>query len=582
MFTSLIFSTLTLNMKPSIIRRSRPIVMNTDWSYTMLIDALHHDQIKEARILPSAIIQSLTNDGIHSSQLLPTQVASVAEKFVNNGIDIAFVSPSAVSGLVNSVLSFLPLVIGFFIISSVLGRSQQFGVMNAMQQNNAPSIVENVNTTFADVAGCDGAKEELMEIVNFLNDPSVFIRAGARVPKGVLLEGPPGTGKTLLARAVAGEANVNFIPTTASSFVEMYVGLGAARVRSLFAGAKNNAPCIIWIDEIDAVARTRNSGPQSSGGNEERETTLNELLSAMDGFESDTGIVVLAATNRADVLDDALIRPGRFDRRILVDLPNKKGRTDILKVHSKNKIIEDDVLLEDIADQTSGFSGAKLESLMNEAAIRAARQNRTIIKTADIQGAIDRVLMGLEKPISESPKTLERVAIHEIGHAIVGHFIEESEDRIRKITIIPRSSGAGGFTSFSQSEDTNVDGLYTREYLFAQIVILMGGRAAEELVLGKNTISTGASNDLMRAESLARDMISKWGFGNTLIAYDYSKQMSIKTSESIDEQIEDLIDDAYSRATSILNSNKMLLLNVSKKLVKEKTIDAKMFYELVD
>ena len=569
-------------MKPSIIRRSRPIVMNTDWSYTMLIDALHHDQIKEARILPSAIIQSLTNDGIHSSQLLPTQVASVAEKFVNNGIDIAFVSPSAVSGLVNSVLSFLPLVIGFFIISSVLGRSQQFGVMNAMQQNNAPSIVENVNTTFADVAGCDGAKEELMEIVNFLNDPSVFIRAGARVPKGVLLEGPPGTGKTLLARAVAGEANVNFIPTTASSFVEMYVGLGAARVRSLFAGAKNNAPCIIWIDEIDAVARTRNSGPQSSGGNEERETTLNELLSAMDGFESDTGIVVLAATNRADVLDDALIRPGRFDRRILVDLPNKKGRTDILKVHSKNKIIEDDVLLEDIADQTSGFSGAKLESLMNEAAIRAARQNRTIIKTADIQGAIDRVLMGLEKPISESPKTLERVAIHEIGHAIVGHFIEESEDRIRKITIIPRSSGAGGFTSFSQSEDTNVDGLYTREYLFAQIVILMGGRAAEELVLGKNTISTGASNDLMRAESLARDMISKWGFGNTLIAYDYSKQMSIKTSESIDEQIEDLIDDAYSRATSILNSNKMLLLNVSKKLVKEKTIDAKMFYELVD
>ena len=545
------------------------------WSYTSLVGHIADGTISSASLLPDASLRILDTDGVrHASQLLPLQVTKVLDAFASNHVDVSIVTPTATSVFLRQILDLVPvLVLGFLFLS--VTQPQGGGVTNMLARMNptanGPDVVDDVDTTFDDIAGLTTAKEELQEVVTFLQDPSFFTACGARSPKGVLLEGPPGTGKTLLARAVAGEANASFIPVTASSFVEMYVGLGAARVRALFARAQECAPCIVWIDEIDAVARKR-SGPSQGGGgggNEERETTLNELLSAMDGFSPSDGVVILAATNRVDVLDDALLRPGRFDRRVPVTLPDAAERESILRVHSRNKVLDREVDLSSIARQTTGFSGAELSNLMNEAAIRTARRRDTVVTQDDIVDALERVTVGLPRSSALSTDVRERVAVHEMGHAIVGTAMEEYDDVLR-VTIVPRTSGAGGFTSFTSDEQRGVDGLYTKDYLKAQLAVLLAGRAAEALVLGEETVSVGASGDIQRAQRLSEQMVMEWGMGQRIPANEVRGSESL---ERIDSEIEALMDDAYTTATSMLNAQRASLLSLVQDLLQEDTLD---------
>lgn len=544
------------------------------WSYSRMVTSLNEGHISNAFIFPDSHMRTLDTGGVvHDVQLFPMQVSNVLDRFADAGVDVTLVPPSTLVTVLRTTLDSLPFLFLLFVTLSMFGR---MGPMLArMDPNNvvgggAPDVVKDVTTTFDDVAGLSTAKEELFEVVECLRDPERFAASGARTPRGCLLEGPPGTGKTLLARAVAGEANASFIATTASSFVEMYVGLGAARVRSLFKRAQECSPCIVWIDEIDAVARQRGgSGP--GGGNEERETTLNELLSAMDGFAGDTGVVVLAATNRADVLDEALLRPGRFDRRIPVTLPEVQEREDILRVHTRDKTLASDVDLGALSRQTPGFSGAELENLMNEAALRALRRSDIVIQRDDVADALDRVTVGLPRNSTQSFDVRERVAVHEAGHAIVGQAIEEF-DNVSRVTIVPRSSGAGGFTSFTPNESRNVNGLYTRDYLEAKLAVLLAGRASEALVLGEDTISVGASNDLQRARSLAEKMTVEWALDGSVLR-DTSDGVSEHTLRRIDERVESLLDKAYSRATSILNANRGEVLRLVRRLLEEDTVD---------
>merc|ERR1719327_629504 len=391
--------------------------------------------------------------------------------------------------------------------------------MGSIGQSKSKIQMEpQTGVTFDDVAGAEGAKLELNEVVDFLKDPTKFNRVGAKSPRGVLLEGPPGTGKTLLARAIAGEAGVPFTSASGSEFVEMFVGVGASRVRDLFGQAKKNAPCIVFIDEIDAIGRQRAGGAgggMGGGGNDEREQTLNQILTEMDGFDGNAGVIVIAATNRADVLDAALLRPGRFDRRVPVDLPDRDGRLAILKVHSRGKPIADGVDLDIVAKRTIGFSGASLANLMNEAAIVAARRDKTEISYDEIDFSIDRLTVGMQKTTGTSfPARQRLVAYHEAGHAIMG-LLQPEYDMVTKVTIIPRSGGAGGFTLFTPPEERLESGMYTKKYLLAQLGVALGGRVAEEIIYGKEYITTGASNDLQQVRNIARRMVAQWGFANT-------------------------------------------------------------------
>merc|ERR1719148_194041 len=395
-----------------------------------------------------------------------------------------------------------------------MGGMGGMGGQNPMAFGKSKSQVQMIpdtGVTFDDVAGCDGAKLELVEVVDFLKQPEIYNANGCRIPRGVILDGPPGTGKTLLAKAVAGEAGVPFIAIAASEFVEMFVGVGASRVRDIFQQAKKNSPCIIFIDEIDAVGRQRGAG--YAGGNDEREQTINQILVEMDGFDGNPGIITIAATNRVDVLDQALLRPGRFDRKITVDLPDYKGRARILAVHSCGKPLEPDVDLDAIARRTPGFSGAQLENLMNEAAISAARRDATTVGWEDIDGAVDKIMVGLEKKgaaAAQVTKQKELVAYHEAGHAIVGALMPEY-DQVQKITIIPRSNGAGGLTFFAPSEGRLNSGMYSRQYLESQLATALGGRLAEELVFGEDGVTTGASNDIQQVANTAKKMVKEWG-----------------------------------------------------------------------
>lgn len=538
------------------------------WSYSTLLEHVRLGDIQTAAITPDSLVRSIDADGnIHVSQLLPAQVSSVMDNLASHGIDVAVVATPTLNLLLtelSNALPFLLLVWFAFSMFKQSGMSSMFARMDPRGQTSGiMDVVEDVDTTFTDVAGLTAAKEELFEVVEYLRDPETFQQYGARVPKGVLLEGPPGTGKTLLARAVAGEANATFIPTTASSFVEMYVGLGAARVRALFQRARECAPCIVWIDEIDAVARRRSSR-NGGGGNEERETTLNELLSAMDGFETETGVIVLAATNRADILDDALLRPGRFDRRVPVSLPDVSEREEILGVHSLNKNLDDEVDLSLIARLTPGFSGAQLSNLMNEAAIRTMRRRSNTTTMADVNDAIERVTVGLAGQTRNVPLDVrERVAVHEAGHAIVGTVIDTYDDVLR-VTIVPRSSGAGGFTSFVASEERDTEGLYTRDYLMAQLCVLLAGRAAEAHVLGEETVSVGASSDIQRAQRLAQQMVVEWGMGKT---FPPREAQGAATLERIDQEVETLMDEAYTMALSIVSSKRAQVLRLTRHLI---------------
>jgi len=446
--------------------------------------------------------------------------------------------------------------------------------------------------TFEDVAGCEESKQELVEVVDFLKNPSKFTKVGAKSPRGVLLEGPPGTGKTLLARAIAGEAGVPFTSASGSEFVEMFVGVGASRVRDLFKNAKDNSPCIIFIDEIDAIGRQRagNAGGGMGGGNDEREQTLNQILTEMDGFEGNSGVIVVAATNRGDVLDNALLRPGRFDRRVPVGLPDKDGRVEILKVHCRGKPLEEGVSLETIAARTTGFSGAQLQNLMNESAIYAARKELEVITFVEIDEAIDRVTVGLTKRTGMSNEKRQKlVAYHEAGHALMGVMTPEY-DPVAKITILPRSNGAGGFTLFVPNEDRMDGGMYSLKYLKAQLAVALGGRVAEELIFGEDEVTTGASNDLQQVRNIARRMVTQWGFAGDelgMTAWESADgsgpfgrtNASEEKEEMIDAAVSKLCQEAYATTMKTLSEHQAIMEEVVKRLLEKETIDG---FELAD
>lgn len=511
-------------------------------------------------------------------------------------VDIAVMPPSD-DGYWFKILStlFFPvlLLVGLFFL---LRRAQGGPGSQAMNFGKSKARVQmepQTQVTFGDVAGIDQAKLELAEVVDFLKNADRFTAVGAKIPKGVLLVGPPGTGKTLLAKAVAGEAGVPFFSISGSEFVEMFVGVGASRVRDLFEQAKQNAPCIVFIDEIDAVGRQRGAG--LGGGNDEREQTLNQLLTEMDGFEGNTGIIIIAATNRPDVLDAALLRPGRFDRQVVVDRPDYAGRLEILKVHARGKTLAQDVDLERIARRTPGFTGADLSNLLNEAAILAARRNLTEISMDEINDAIDRVLAGPEKKdrvMSEKRKTL--VAYHEAGHALVGALMPDY-DPVQKISIIPRGR-AGGLTWFTPNEDRMDAGLFSRFYLQNQMAVALGGRIAEEIIFGEEEVTTGASNDLQQVARVARQMVTRFGMsdrlgpvalgrqqGNMFLGREIASErdFSEETAAIIDDEVRSLVDEAYRRAKAVLVGNRHVLDALAQRLIEKETVDAEELQELL-
>jgi cell division protease FtsH len=523
---------------------------------------------------------------------------TLLDTLTKHKVDVTVLPPqqTAAAGggsLVSSLLFPALLFGGLFLLSQ---RNQDGGGMpggmggpgNPMQLGQSQAKVQmqpDTGVTFADVVGVDGAKIELEEVVQFLKEQDRFTQLGARIPRGLILEGPPGTGKTLLARAVAGEAGVPFFSVSGSEFVEMFVGVGASRVRDLFAQAKKNAPCIIFIDEIDAVGRQRGGG--QGGGNDEREQTLNQILTEMDGFEGNPGIIVIAATNRADVLDSALLRPGRFDRRIMVENPDFKGRVAILGVHSRGKPLEDDVDLEQIARRTPGFSGAMLANLMNEAAIFAARKDKVKIGNEQISDALDRVTLGPEKKNAEiSLQKRELVAYHEAGHAVVGALIPDY-DQVAKITITPRGN-AGGLTFFAPNEDRTDSGLYSRQYLESRMAVALGGRIAEEIIFGEDEITTGASNDLQQVSQTAKRMVMEFGMSEKLGQVALSggngqqQQMSAETKALIDAEVSRLVQGAYTRAKQLLLDNRQALDKLATMLVEKETVTAEEFAQILN
>ncbi len=498
--------------------------------------------------------------------------------------------PSAWVTFLTTMIPFLIIALFFlFILSQAQGGGGGGRVMNFGKSKAKMYTEDKKKVRFKDVAGADEEKQELVEVVDFLKDPRKFSAVGARIPKGVLLVGPPGTGKTLLARAVAGEAGTPFFSISGSDFVEMFVGVGASRVRDLFENAKKNAPCIIFIDEIDAVGRQRGAG--LGGGHDEREQTLNQLLVEMDGFGANEGIIIIAATNRADILDPALLRPGRFDRQIMVDRPDVKGRQEVLKVHARNKPLDENVDLKVIAMRTPGFSGADLENLLNEAALVAARSDRSSISMVDVDEAIDRVIAGPAKKsrvISEKERNI--VAYHESGHTIIGMVLDDA-DMVHKVTIVPRGQ-AGGYAVMLPREDRY---FMTKPELFDKITGLLGGRVAEEIIFGE--VSTGAHNDFQRATSIARKMITEYGRsdkigplqftsggGEVFLGRDIGNEQSYSDAiaHEIDQEMQNFINYCYDRAKTILTENKDKLELVAKTLLEVETLDAKQIKGLFE
>jgi len=544
-------------------------------------------------------VSVLDTDGTeHDVNLLQADLPTLVDLFRKNGVRFAVKShgSNGLSGFLSGVGSvFIPFALLSLILFSFRNGGMNggggLGGLNGLQNVGNLNLESNTGVSFGDVAGCDESKLELMEIVDFLKYPQNFTDIGAVSPRGVLLEGPPGTGKTLLARAVAGEANVNFISTTGSEFVEVYVGVGASRVRKMFKDAKKNSPCIIFIDEIDSIGRSRSGG--GPGANDERDQTLNQILSEMDGFSGNTGIVVLAATNRADILDSALLRPGRFDRRVPVGLPSKAGRIEILKVHTRDKPLGDNVDLDEIGARTIGFSGASLKNLMNEAAIVAVRNGKKVIGYEEIDYAIDRITVGIQKPIGPNVRK-ELVAYHEAGHAIMAALIPDY-DNVAKVTIVPRTNGAGGFTLFTPSEERIESGLYSQNYLKSQLSVALGGRVAEELIYGEDEITTGASGDLQSVRDLARRMVTQWGFRNNTniddfpIAWDPSEPigyggnslLSSETENEIDYEIMMIVKNAYDVCKKTLSDNMDILESVKDALIEKETITGKEVEEIV-
>jgi len=553
-----------------------------EMSYTGFVQQVQQKKVESVMITNDHGIKGKLKNGTDFVSYAPSD-DTLIKTLTDNGVEITAAPPEQPSwwvSLLGSAIPIIILVVVFFFIMQQTqgggGRVMNFGKSRAKMMGDG-----NVKVKFNDVAGAEEAKQELTEVVEFLKDPGKFTSIGATIPKGVLLAGPPGTGKTLLAKAVAGEAGVPFFTISGSDFVEMFVGVGASRVRDLFGQAKKNAPCIIFIDEIDAVGRQRGAG--LGGGHDEREQTLNQLLVEMDGFSANEGIITLAATNRPDILDPALLRPGRFDRQVVVGRPDLRGREAILKVHARNKPMADDVDLKTIAKKTPGFTGADLSNLLNEAALLAARLNKKIITMAELEEASEKVSMGPERRshiVSEKDRKL--TAYHESGHAIVAHLLPHANP-VHKVTIIPRGY-AGGYTMMLPKEEHDYK---TKAQLLADIRVSLGGRIAEALVLGD--ISTGASGDLQTVTSTARSMVMRWGMSDTLGPIVFGEQQeqvflgknighernfSEEVASKIDVEVHQIVDEAYRDVEKLLTDNMDFLHNMANALLEEETIDS--------
>lgn len=579
-----------MGLKMTMPQESKP----AEWTYTYFTERLAEGQIKSVTLKSvgddNYKIEGETKKGDKFTLYAPASDQSLHNQLQEKGVAVKYQPSEGAPWWAGLFSTLLPvLLIGgflFFMLQQTQGSGNK--VMQFSKTRARMLDPEKQKVTFKDVAGVDEAKEELQEVVEFLKEPKRYNEIGARIPKGVLLYGPPGTGKTLLARAVAGEAGVPFFSISGSDFVEMFVGVGAARVRDLFDQAKKNAPCIVFVDEIDAVGRQRGAG--LGGGHDEREQTLNQLLVEMDGFDSNEGIIILAATNRPDILDPALLRPGRFDRQIVVDSPDLQGRKDIIKVHMRGKKLEDDVDVDVLARRTPGFTGADLANMINEAALLAARRGKKKISMEDLEDAIERVIAGPEKKsriMSEEEKRL--VAYHEAGHAVVGSMLPNT-DPIHKISIIPRGR-AGGYTLMLPTEDRHY---LTKSRLLDEITTLLGGRVSEDLVL--KDISTGAQNDLERATTLVRKMITEYGMSEELgpltfgrpqeqvfLGRDISRDRnySEEIAFSIDKEARRIMENCYQRAKEILENNIHKLHLVATTLMEKETIEASEFEALM-
>jgi len=563
-------------------------------SYSQFLQSVREGQIRQVTI-DGTVIRGLTGAGERFSTFSPPNDPHMVDDLLENHVDIKVDPPETESFLTQILISWFPmlLLIGVwvFFMRQMQGGGGGRGAMSFGKSKARLIEEDQIKVTFADVAGCDEAKEDVQEMVDFLKDPSKFQKLGGKIPRGALMVGPPGTGKTLLAKAIAGEARVPFFSISGSDFVEMFVGVGASRVRDMFEQAKKNAPCIIFIDEIDAVGRHRGAG--LGGGHDEREQTLNQLLVEMDGFEGTEGIIVVAATNRPDVLDPALLRPGRFDRQVVVGLPDVRGREQILKVHMKRVPMASNVEVSFLARGTPGFSGADLANLVNEAALFAARKNKRQVEMEDFEKAKDKILMGAERKsmvMSEEEKRL--TAVHEAGHAIVGRLVPD-HDPVYKVSIMPRGR-ALGITMFLPERDQYSASL---EKLESQISSLFGGRIAEEIVFGRKKVTTGAQNDIERATNLARNMVTRWGLSERLGPLAYSeeegevflgrsvtkhKMVSEETAHLIDEEIRSFIDRNYDRSERILKENLDKLHLMADALMKYETIDHFQIDDIMD
>lgn len=591
-----------------------PTTNTQEISYTQLLEKIQNKEIKSVEldkevaialpkgqqtVVPVKAIKdplklpTVEKPKLQYRALIPPTDTSLYTTLKENNVDISIKKPSESSNILGLLGSLLPII---FIVGMLIfmAKSLQSGGSQAMSfgKSKAKMMLENkVKITFKDVAGIDEEKQELEEIVDFLKNGEKYIKLGAKIPKGVLLVGPPGTGKTLMAKAVAGEAGVPFFSISGSDFVEMFVGVGASRVRDLFEQAKKNQPCIIFIDEIDAVGRQRGAG--MGGGHDEREQTLNQLLVEMDGFDETVNVIVVAATNRPDILDNALLRPGRFDRQIYINNPDVKGREEILVVHSKNKKFEEDVDLKILAKRTPGFTGADLQNLLNEAALLAARYNKTKISMSDIDSSIDRVIAGIEKKSKVmTDEDKEITSYHEIGHALIDKLVEHGNE-LHKVSIIPRGWALG--VTWTRPKDEKVH--MSKAKLLAKITMALGGRAAEEIVYGSENVGTGASQDLLNVTSIARKMVTAWGMSekmghmaygksqeNVFMGRDFGHQRdySDEVAFEIDKEVKKIVDERYALAKQLLGDNRDMLDTLAKELLERETLDEKEFEEIME
>ncbi|XP_022149706.1 ATP-dependent zinc metalloprotease FTSH 2, chloroplastic-like [Momordica charantia] len=577
-------------------------VSSSRMSYSRFLEYLDKDRVTRVDLYENgtiAIVEAISPELGNRLQRVRVQLPGLSQELLQKlrekNIDFAAhnaqeESGSALFNLIGNLAFPLILIGGLFLLSrrssGGMGGPGGPGFPLGIGQSKAKFQMEpNTGVNFDDVAGVDEAKQDFMEVVEFLKKPERFTAVGARIPKGVLLIGPPGTGKTLLAKAIAGEAGVPFFSISGSEFVEMFVGVGASRVRDLFKKAKENAPCIVFVDEIDAVGRQRGAG--IGGGNDEREQTLNQLLTEMDGFEGNTGIIVIAATNRADILDSALLRPGRFDRQVTVDVPDIRGRTDILKVHASNKKFDTDVSLDVIAMRTPGFSGADLANLLNEAAILAGRRGKTAISSKEIDDSIDRIVAGMEGTIMTDGKSKSLVAYHEVGHAICG-TLTPGHDAVQKVTLVPRGQ-ARGLTWFIPADDPT---LISKQQLFARIVGGLGGRAAEEVIFGEPEVTTGAVGDLQQITGLAKQMVTTFGMSeigpwslmdpsaqsaDVIMRMMARNSMSEKLAEDIDMAIKRISDEAYEIALAHIRNNREAIDKIVEILLEKETMSGDEF-----